>query len=114
MRNETSCFNAAESQRHAEQGMLFAANNNATLLEEAREIARTIARRVGEVTADDVQMELQRRGYGLKALGNAAGSLFKGREWEKIPGRVVKSARIHAHANELKVWKLKEPKGGRQ
>ncbi len=86
--------------------MLFAANNNATLLEEAREIARTIARRVGEVTADDVQMELQRRGYSIKALGNAAGSIFRGREWHWT-GRLVKSARIHAHANMLRVWSLK-------
>lgn len=65
-------FNAAESQRHAEQGMLFAAENNAALLTEAREIARDIARRKGEVTADDVQLELHRRGVSIKALGNAA------------------------------------------
>jgi len=103
MRNQP--FDAAESQRHAEQGMLFAAENNAALLTLAREIARSIARRKGEVTADDVQMELHNRGYSLKALGNAAGSLFRGREWV-FTGRMVKSARIHAHSNLLRVWRL--------
>lgn len=106
MKNNYAIFNGAESQRHAEQGMLFAAENNAALLTEAREIAKQIARRMGEVNADDVQHELYCRGYGIKALGNAAGSLFRGREWE-FTGRLVKSKRIHAHSNLLRVWRLK-------
>jgi hypothetical protein len=58
----------------------------------------------GECTADDVQRVLIEQGISPHALGNAAGSLFRGGDWEWT-GRRVKSARVHAHANELKVWR---------
>lgn len=103
---QNSLFDAIESQRHADVGMNIAAENNAVLLTRAREIAKEIANKQGEVTADDVQMKLIEEGHHPHALGNAAGSLFRGREWEWT-GKMVKSARIHAHANKLNVWRLK-------
>lgn len=85
------------------QSMQLAADNNGALLTEAREIARELARHGAEISADDVVFEMCKRGYGVKALGNAAGSLFAGRDWQWT-GRRVKSKRIHAHKNELKSW----------
>lgn len=103
---QPNIFDYAESERHAAEGIALAAENNPALLHKAREIAKEIAHERGEVTADDVQLRLAALGYSVKALGNAAGSLFRGREWEWT-GRWVKSARIHAHCNPLRVWRLK-------
>lgn len=101
-----SLFDYAESKMHRDLGMEIAAENNATLLVLAREIAVEIARCNGTVTADDVVFEMSKRGHGVHSLGNAAGSLFRDRRFEWTGGR-TKSIRIHAHANEIKVWKLK-------
>lgn len=98
-------FDAAEARRQAEVGIGLAAENNPRLLELARVIAVRIARERGEVTADDVQAEMMRRGYRSDALGNAAGSIFRGREWQ-FTGRTVNSVRINAHARLIRVWRL--------
>lgn len=87
-------------------GIDRAASANAEILSVARRIARELAEQRGEITADDVQAELVRLGYGEHSLGNAAGALFRGSEWEWT-GRRRKSRRVHAHANELKCWRLK-------
>lgn len=76
------------------------------ILQEAREIAKKLpAAKTTGITADDVVEKLVENGYGIHALGNAAGSLFRGGDWECIGRR--KSTRVHAHANELRVWRLK-------
>ena len=109
MRTEPShpLFDYAESQRHAAVGIAVAAENNASLCVRAREIAVELCRRFGTVTMDDVQRELvARKICGIKDLGNAAGSVFRDRRFE-FTGRRIKSARIHAHANEIKVWRLR-------
>lgn len=93
-----------------EQGMNAAAEAKADLLSIARQVAIELANQFGEITADDVQAELQRLGYGPHDLGNAAGSLFRGGEWEWT-GRRRKSVRVCAHANELKCWRLKHGQG---
>ena len=81
---------------------------NLHLLDAARGVARILARTNGEVTADDVVKHFQDSGIDLTAkIGNAMGSLFKGREWEWT-GKFVKSARVHAHANLLRVWRIKK------
>jgi hypothetical protein len=49
---------------------------------------------------------LVEKGVSVFALGNAAGSLFKGKQWQWT-GRYRKSERVHAHSNPLKVWRLK-------
>jgi hypothetical protein len=100
---QQTSFNFTESIAARDRGMTIAADNNRDLLTQAREIAVSIARRKGTVTADDVAYEMECR--ELPPLGNAAGSLFKGKRWTWT-GQRIKSARVHAHANELKVWRL--------
>ena len=56
-------FDRQESARRKERGMTVAADHASTLLDKAREIATEIARNKGEVTTDDVSMELGRRGW---------------------------------------------------
>jgi len=89
-----------------EKGMAQASITRAELLVRAREIARLIGLSKQFVTADDVQMQLVREGHHPFALGNAAGSIFRGREWE-FTGRMVKSSRVSNHGHQNMVWRLK-------
>lgn len=100
-----SLFDALASESARERGMATAASNRRELLATARALAVEIARRREDrcVTADDVQRALVERGVGIHELGNAAGSLFKGKGW-RATGRYVKSQRVHAHANRIAVW----------
>lgn len=99
-------FDAAESERRKQEGMALAAENpdREYLLEIARDRARLIVRERGEVTMDDVVAMLVRDGFDVSVLGNAAGSVFKGKEWE-FAGRFVKSARVANHSRLLRVWR---------
>lgn len=96
-------FDQAESIAAADRGINAAASHNATLLVEAREVARELAKGGRAISADDVVEGMMRRGYGVHCLGNAAGSLFRTRGW-RATGERVKSKRIHAHANDLRLW----------
>lgn len=100
-------FDAAESERRKREGMQLAEDNKKSLLTHARELARKIAesRADRSITADDVAEALSRDGISIHALGNSAGSLFRQSCWQWTGAR-VKSQRAHAHANELKVWRL--------
>lgn len=98
-----SLFDAAESRRQAEVGIGLASENNPGILAVAKKIAKEIAIERGEVTADDVQERLMRLGYRSDALGNAAGAVFRGREWQAI--RTISSSRINAHSRLIRVWK---------
>ena len=89
-------------------GMDRAAENKKSLLKVARKVARRIATEKGVVTMDDVQAALALMDISDRALGNAAGSVFRGPEW-KWTGRRIKSKRPHSHANEIKVWALSQP-----
>lgn len=88
------------------RGMEEAAKAKKDLLAYARKIAVEVAesRQDRTCNADDVQAVLEKRGIGVLTLGNAAGSLFRGGKWV-FTGRFVKSARIHAHKNLLRVWR---------
>jgi len=100
-------FDKHASEQAKAAGMLLAAERRDDVLQVARRIAREIAtQRPDGITADDLVQELVRRGHGVHCLGNAAGSLFRGPEWE-FTGQRKKSARVHAHANKLKVWRLR-------
>ena len=103
-------FDVALSEEAKQEGMAAAAISRAELLELAREIAVVLARRNGEVHADDVQKVLILRGYTSADLGNAAGSIFRGPEKSRKfewTGRFTKSERVCAHRNLLRVWRLK-------
>jgi hypothetical protein len=58
------------------------------------------------VTADDAQAWLGEHGYEPGALGNAAGSIFRGGGW-KLVGYSM-SARVSRHRNRVGIWRLKE------
>ena len=101
---QNDLFSLPEGLRLKEQGMRQAANNDPTTLEYAREIAKMVARINGTVTADDVQLRLDE--YGCGPLGNAAGSLFRGPDWE-FTGDWRTSDRISNHARMNRVWRLR-------
>ena len=115
---------AAEGERLKREGMRLAAMKEPDLLGQAREIAFDIQRGMlahadgaiaanGLCNADDVAYQWQRMNEGNKAkglpqldwIGNAAGHLFQGGNWECVG--MVKSARPHAHRNLLRQWKWK-------
>ena len=99
-------FDAAESERRKQEGMALAANNpeREDLLTLARDRAKIVVRERGEVTMDDVVLRLAQDGYDVSALGNAAGSVFRGKEWE-FTGKFIKSARVANHSRLLRVWR---------
>lgn len=90
------------------EGMAKAAKNRKDLLATARSIAKHVARTSTKctVTTDDVGRILK-RDYGVQSLGPAAGSIFKGKEWE-FTGNWVKSKRITNHSRMLREWRLIE------
>ena len=101
---QSDLFDAVESRRRKERGMALAADAVPTLLDRARAYAKATAIVRGSVTADDVSEWLEQQ--GLPDLGPAAGSLFRGPEWE-FTGRFVQSTRKTNHARLLRVWRLR-------
>jgi hypothetical protein len=95
-------FNAIEGNRRKVRGMAKA-EAGYLFMDQARKLARTIALLHGQVTADDVQKALHRR--GLPLMGCAAGPLFRGPEWLAIGWRA--SDRIQNHGRAQRVWRLK-------
>lgn len=80
-------------------GMTLAATNRKELLEQARRQVRLRASLNGTATADDLDEDLRVQ------LGPAAGSVFKGDDFE-FTGERVRSTMDSNHARELKVWRL--------
>lgn len=101
---ELPLFDAALSEQLKDKGKRQAAENKASLLRFARELAVKIAKERGEISADDVALELHKRGISIFALGNASGSLFKTKDWVWT-GSFKKSERVHAHSNLIRVWR---------
>lgn len=97
-------FDAMEAQRRRNAGLAAAENGREWLLAEARRAARNACSVYGEVHADDVALYMESRGLDYAALGNAAGSVFKGMQWT---GRVVRSERPSTHGRIIRVWRLK-------
>lgn len=85
--------------------MNLAADHRSYILEFAKGTAITIARsRTSKLcTIDDVQAVLIQNKMDL---GMAAGSVFKGDDWE-YTGQTIKTKRASSHARDVKVWKLK-------
>ena len=106
MHKELDLFDVAESNRRKEEGMTSAEyGGKHLLLEHARHVAKQIAmlRESRTVSADDVGKAFAREGI-TESLGNSAGSLFKGRQWE-FTGERIKSTRKSNHSREIKVWR---------
>ena len=97
-------FDLAEAERHRDVGIGVATEHRGEVLTLAKAIAREIAlaRDSRECSADDVAKRLTK---GQRAaLGNAAGAIFRGREWRFV--RSVKCQRINAHARDIRLWRL--------
>tara|TARA_R100000664_G_C2748680_1_gene136096 strand:- start:1642 stop:1968 length:327 start_codon:yes stop_codon:yes gene_type:complete len=92
-------------------GMKTATMNKEHLLLIARDCAVWVARNLNPdtktATTDYVAYRMQYLGYKYSDLGNAAGSIFKGKKW-KFTGERIQSRRPAAHAREIKVWRLVE------
>lgn len=56
-------------------------------------------------TADDAARGFKAAGLPADALGNAAGSLFRGKRWE-FTGQWRPSRRISNHGHQNRVWRL--------
>jgi hypothetical protein len=76
-------------------------------LELGRQFAREAALRRADrtATADDAARGFLRIGKPADFLGNSAGALFRGNEWE-FTGRWQKSHRTTNHARQNRVWRL--------
>lgn len=98
-------FDAIAGHEAADAGVALAAKNNAEVLEVAKQKAIEIGRRQVYVTADDVQHSLLDAGFKEHDLGNAAGSVFKNREFWRYTGRTVKSERVSSHGRLIRVWR---------
>jgi hypothetical protein len=101
---QSDLFDAAESRRRKAHGMAIAEDAADSLLNKARGYARIQAATWGEVHADHVSEWLE--STGLPDLGPAAGSLFRGKEWE-FTGRFIQSTRKTNHARLLRIWRLR-------
>jgi hypothetical protein len=104
----TVAFDKKLADRFKKEAMAAAASSPAhqELLNLLRPALRAIALGRSDrcVTADDAQAWLLEHGYEPGALGNAAGSLFKGCEW-KLSGYKM-SDRVSRHRNRVGVWRL--------
>ncbi len=102
-------FNLQKSEDLKAEGMARAAAVREVDVEMARGIARVLCRgkraegQDPTTNADEVGMYMEDRGF--KNLGAAAGSIFRGKEFE-FTGERINSARETNHARELKVWRL--------
>jgi hypothetical protein len=104
MNDEELRFSLEEAEALRQAGMHQAAANRAKALDVARRIARHLGRRQGLVSADDVQRWMI--AAGLPPLGNAAGSIFRGEEWE-FTGDWTRSERVSNHARSNRIWRYK-------
>ena len=102
-----STFDTLLERHDKESGMMAAAMAKGELLEVARSCALHFASQnySGTCTSDDVAGEMQRRGYDYTELGNAAGSIFKGKQWA-FTGSYTASKRPAAHKRDIKIWRL--------
>jgi len=107
--NQLPLFDGRKARAAKARGMARAAAHHNGALGVARDIAKAIAGAYmgdGTVNMDQVAQGMMMAGFNATDLGNAAGSVFKGDEWE-FTGRYVKSQRVSAHARDIKVWRLK-------
>lgn len=84
-------------------GMKKAANNHKTELQTVQAIARDLARIRKIISIDDVRELIP---PGQWTLGNGAGSVFDGNEWEWAG--FIRSKRPEAHSRMIRTWRLKK------
>lgn len=89
-----------------DEGIAKASAHRDNVLLRAKYFARIIALEIGYANADLVHERLIADGYKSWELGNAAGAVFRGKEWECIG--YIKSTREGNHARTIRQWRLKE------
>lgn len=99
-------FDLEEGERRKEAGIALACSTRAELLK----LAQATAERLGRtaylaLSYDDVYVQLKLMGENPALLGNAAGSVFRGKQWECVGWK--KSSRVTNHARRVMVWKLR-------
>ena len=88
-----------------ETGISRAVGKHTAVFIVARKLAVDLAKRnfSNLVNIDDVQAELKPLGYTSADLGNAAGALFRGKNWKYVS--TIHSTRKGNHLRDVKVWK---------
>jgi hypothetical protein len=88
-----------------EKGIAGAVKSHSKVFGIAKDLAVKLAKSnsLKITSADTVQAELVKLGYTSADLGNAAGALFRGKNWEKMDRQP--SGRRGNHAREISVWK---------
>ena len=100
-------FDYAKATEARDLGMMSAAERRAELLDVARDVARAHAvRNNGTCTAEDVARQFARMGIEWSELGNAAGSIFKTKDWVNT-GEFKRNSRVQSHARIIWIWRLK-------
>ena len=84
-------------------GQNAAINKNSEVYQLAKNIAVELGRNWKQVNIDMVQGVLVSRGYKAADLGNAAGAIFRGKNW-KDTGNTYLSRRESNHARRITVW----------
>ena len=92
-----------EAQKRKKEGMEEAARNRKRLLEVARDCAEEMSC-YWECTSDHVAGAMERSRYRYESLGNAAGSIFRGKEWV-FTGEWVASKRPSSHGRMIRLWR---------
>lgn len=83
-----------------EAGMSLAASHDADWLDAAQRAAVALAQGGRVITIDDVI-----RTVGKPVVSNAAGSVFRGPQWEQMGWR--KSERVGNHGRQVICWRLR-------
>ncbi len=85
-----------------ESGMNEAATNRSETLQIARNVAVEIAQSNYNYCHAGLVLDRMER-LGMPHLGNAAGSIFKGKHWN-FSGKWIKNKRKSAHSRYVRVW----------
>ncbi len=93
-----------QAEQLKESGIAQAAAHRARILAFARDTARRLAAQRGTTNADDVSIALEQEGVDSTELGNAAGAIFRGKEWKFVG--FMKSVRTSRHRNQIRIWQL--------
>lgn len=97
---QTNIFDFLEGKKLRDNGMEIAADASSEWLGRARTVAKHLASRRPWITIENVYDVV-----GLPDHPNAAGSLFKGNEWQSTG--FVQATRASRHCGILRKWSLK-------
>jgi hypothetical protein len=101
-------FDYEAGQAAKEQGLDRACNPHfrKNLLQYAKNTAYLIAYCEGQATFDDVYRDMENgKTMRPELLGNAAGAVFRGEEWECIGWKP--SERVTNHKRPIRIWRLR-------